>query len=104
MASVIRNITKDAVEKNIEVRWFDGPVCNNLIIADPQKDRAWMRVELIIPHESPQSRPSFLVERDGNNRLYDTFASAFEKMWEASQLPALGSPDAEPEEVGARRG
>lgn len=100
MASVIRNITKHAMEKNIEVRWFDGPVCNNVVIANPQKDGAWIRVELMIPHDSPQSRPSFRVEKGGNRGLYDTFASAFEKMWGASQLPDLGPRNAEPEKVG----
>ncbi len=89
MASVITNITKHALEKNIEVRWFDGPVCNNVIIANPKKDSAWMRVELIIPHGSPQVRPSFLLEKTLNNRLYDTFIDAFEKMWEASKLPDI---------------
>lgn len=101
MASVIRSITKHAMEKDLEVRWFDGLICNNVIVADPHKDRSWMRVELIIPHGSPQSRPSFLVVKDGNERLYHTFSSAFEKMWEASQLPDFQSPGAELEKIGA---
>ena len=102
MASVIRNISKHAIEKDIEVRWFDGPVCNNLIIADPRKDGAWMRVELIVPYESPQRRPSFMVEKDGNRGLYDTFASAFDQTWQAAEIPELGIPEIEPEQVGVR--
>lgn len=103
MAGVIRNITRHAIEKNLEVRWFDGPVCNNVIIADPQKDGAWLRVELVVPHQCPQKRPSFVVEKHSTKELFETFALSFEKMWNASYEPDLSlSPEVEPELAGVR--
>jgi hypothetical protein len=89
-ASDIKALTKKTLEtKGIDVRWFDGPVCNSLIIADPKSNKAWIRVELLVPYQSVGKRPSFRVEKSKNNELFNTFYDSYGTIWESSHPPQI---------------
>lgn len=90
MTGVIKGITQRALQKGLDVRWLDGLVCNSLIIANPKKDSAWARLEVLIPDQPPKKRPSFRVEKASSKDLFETFYYAFEGMWNASEPPDLG--------------
>lgn len=85
LASDIKELTKALKQQNVTVKWFKGPVCNSLIIANPQKDNAWVRVEVLVPRQTVEKRPSFRIEKSTNKELFNTFYHAFEEMWRASE-------------------
>jgi hypothetical protein len=88
MSQDIRECTQAMIQGGIEVKWFDGPIQNSVIIADPQSDNAWIRVEIVIPMESSGKRPSFRLEKAENRELFQSFYDSFQKMWKASEIPS----------------
>ncbi|MBI2831608.1 MAG: hypothetical protein HYX79_05050 [Chloroflexi bacterium] len=91
MKHVIIEVTRKAQQNGLEIKWFDGPICNSIIIADPRKDNAWARLDVLVPKQPPQKRPSFLVEKRQSKELFETLYRSFEKMWAASEEPDLVS-------------
>jgi len=83
----IRYTTKTLLQQKADVRWFDGPLCNSLIISDPHADRAWLRVELLIPKVKPDRRPSVLIEKSKAPELFQTFCDSYEELWSTSKQP-----------------
>jgi hypothetical protein len=93
MVQDIKAITTALQKQRVDVRWFDGPIGNSIIIADPNSDKSWMRIELLVPNVVVESRPSFRVEKSSSKKLFDTFYDSYVKMWDASKTPSKGELD-----------
>jgi hypothetical protein len=87
LATDIKELTKALIEKSVDVKWFDGPVCNSILVANPKSNSAWIRVEIVVPKKPAGKRPSFLVKKASNKKLFDTLYESYIEMWNASKTP-----------------
>ena len=90
LASDIRALTRQVQSQcqgEVEVRWFDGPVGNSIIMANPGSEGAWARVELLVPFQTVDKRPSFRVEKAKNRDLFGTFYDSYSNIWQKSCAP-----------------
>lgn len=84
MANDIRGITARLKETGNEVRWFDGPISNSLVITDPSLPSSWARVEVLLPFLEPTERPSLKASASRNPAFVARAKSAFEYLWDKS--------------------
>ncbi len=87
MASGIKALSRKVKETGGDVRWFNGPIGNSTIIADPDAPHGWARVEFLIPYLDPASRPSIRVSKAKDPALFGSIRQCFEKLWENSREP-----------------
>lgn len=85
LASDIRSLTETLVKAGACVGWFDGPIQNSLVIADPSNpDRTWARMEVLIPFAEPVQRPSLKASMRQHPNFYLSVKKAFDELWMAS--------------------
>lgn len=83
----IRRLTREAMGANVSVRWFPGLTGNTLMIGNPRSNNAWVHVETVVQFTTASDRPSFRLERSKNEHLFTVLLEAYERIWEASQVP-----------------
>lgn len=77
---IIKQVTKLAKENSIQVKWSSKTLMN-VIIADPKKDSAWARVEMIIPDSYTRDWPSIVVYKSKHPGLFKKIETYYEKFW-----------------------
>jgi len=91
MISDIKELKKTyskEIKKNVELKMFDGSICNSILIANPTKPTAWARVEIIIPNkETPDIRPNFVVRKKDSEELFNNLFNSYEWLWQNSKEP-----------------
>ena len=91
LASDIRSLTETLVKAGASVGWFDGPIQNSLVIADPSNpNRAWARVEVLIPFAEPVQRPSLKASMRQHPKFYSSVKRAFDELWMATSWKSSG--------------
>ena len=58
IAQDISGATERARTAGVEVRWFDGPIHQDLTLFDPMTNHGHVRVELLLPFAGTQERPT----------------------------------------------
>ena len=91
MSADIRGLTQMLIDADKEVRWFDGPIANAILLADPRLPSAWARIEVLVPFGAPSDRPSLIVHSKRNPEFVAKVKAAFERLWEVSEPPSKGS-------------
>lgn len=84
MAPGIRALTAAVKNAGQSVRWFDGPVANSIVVADPDKPSGWARIEVLLPFGDPASRPSIFVRASSAPDLFARAKEAFNKLFDGS--------------------
>lgn len=83
----IEGASRAATAHGVEVRWFDGPILN-MVLLDPDEVSGSVRFEVLVPFRS--TRPGYRAER--GDPLFFEMRAAFDRLWEAS-VPAGDPPD-----------
>jgi len=83
--SSIYEFTRKIKEKNHEIRWFDGFLGSSMIISDPEKESAWIRIETFVPHLAASFRPSIKFFKKYNESEFIRFKEIFDKLWNDSE-------------------
>jgi hypothetical protein len=85
-----------AHRKGAKVRFYSGPIANSLIIADTQSlprdsfsKESWARLESGIPFLTPESRPSILIRKKGDEKAFEAMLSHFEVVWDRAREPQI---------------
>ncbi len=84
MATDIRELTTELRRVGKEVRWFKGPIGNSLLIVEPESEKAWARIEIIVPFGPAAQRPGIRASKDKAPEVYGRFKAAFNALWDAS--------------------
>jgi len=80
-ASDIRNLTKVALDKKVDVRWFKGLTTDTIMIGNPYSDDGWIQVETVIACAPAFSCPSFRITKHNQPEPFDTLVKAYDKLW-----------------------
>jgi len=90
----IIKLTKEALRAQVQVRWFRGWSGNTLMIGDPDSNDAWIHVETFFPFSVAKDWPSFRVERQKQQQLFNTLKRSYLRIWDKGKAPTkmdLGS-------------
>jgi hypothetical protein len=75
-------LTKQSLDNNVEVKWFNSMVADTITIGDPRDEAvAWAQLETVIPCVESGERPAIRIERQQFGSLFDTLKRAYEQRW-----------------------
>ena len=87
LASDIESVTKEAIGKGIEVRWYPFFAGTSWWIANKQREDAFFHVEIVAPYSGRDDRQSYRVQKRQDKAAFDRMVDIFETMWKESKLP-----------------
>jgi len=72
-----------ALKNNIAIKWFNGSIGQSVIISDPDSnEKAWARIEFLIPYGDVINRPSVRVSPQKGNKTYQQIIAWHKTMWD----------------------
>jgi hypothetical protein len=77
----LRSLTAAAVQQGYEVKWFDGPIGDSMVVSNPGKPNAKARIEINIPFSKPAERPSLLVSKERGGIVVDRLVESYKVLW-----------------------
>lgn len=82
----IRNTTKLAKEKGIDIKWFEGLTSYTMIIGNPlsSKGEGWAHVESIVAPVNPigvDIRPSFRIAQRHHPEPFEILVKVYDDLW-----------------------
>ena len=83
----IKDLTREAQRRGVEIKWYNGPIANSVIIANPSSENSWAQLECLVPYADADDRPSFRVSLKKGKRALQTILAAYGQLWEESEEP-----------------
>lgn len=83
----LRSLTSAAAKKGYEVKWFDGPIGDSVVLSNPRKPNARARIEINIPYSRPADRPSLLVSKDRGGIVLNRLVDSYLELWQKGTVP-----------------
>ena len=85
IAQVIRDISKEAWQAKVKVKWLNAvPECL-FVIHDPQSQNAWIRVEILDLDRFATEWESYKVYKTTNQWLFTKLLVMYQKLWSNSK-------------------
>jgi hypothetical protein len=86
----IRQLTNQALEFGVVVRWFRCSVANTFTIGNPEKRRAgWVHFEALVPFIGANERPSFRIYESDFPALFAALIKAYDHIWRSDVLSVV---------------
>lgn len=90
--STILDLTKRAQDAGVNVRWSTHSYLS-IVINDHRSDLASARIEFLLPGIESAFRPSFIIKKLGNPRLFETLVKMYESVWKESKEATVPSAE-----------
>lgn len=84
----IRELTNKLIEQNQNVKWFDGFLGSSIIIANPNKENGWVRIESFIPIMASKFRPGIKIYRQGHEQKFLRYRDLYDEIWNNKSVDA----------------
>jgi len=87
LRSDIQKFTTIIKAKNHPVKWFDGFLGSSIVIADPEENTGWMRIESFLPLIGAEFRPSVKIYKKNDEKTFLRIKKLYESLWLQAQEP-----------------
>lgn len=91
-AQDIRNTTREAINKGIEVRWV-MTLPTNIVIRDPRNEEASIRIEAYMVNIPTHQWPNFIITKKYQQGLFSKIITAYTKLWEDKEQRYIPQPE-----------
>lgn len=83
----IREVTKEATNRGIPVRWYDDFIGYSLMIGDPDMNHGWAQIEMAFPCMPKGDHPSITIEKAAYPKIIANLALMLDRVWDSSKPP-----------------
>jgi len=90
LSDSIKSVSKSAISKGINTRWYSEFVGYSLLIVEPNKSSGWLRVEWVLPYSvEHKNRPSIKIKKIEQPKAFEHFLETFNNMWDNAEEPLV---------------
>jgi len=91
-AQDIRDTTREAINKGIDVKWA-MTLPTNVVIRDPNSKKASIRIEAYMVNIPTQQWPNFIITKKYQQGLFFKIITAYTKLWEDKEQRYIPQPE-----------